>query len=244
MSSKYRSVIYSKYTKNQSPYLLKFNDSDFRRNSKAIEKRFKFWLPANKSIKCLDVACGAGQMIFFLKEKGYINTCGVDISPQQVNIAKNFTPDIHLGDAIKFLEDNKNSFEFITALDIIEHFNKDELLRFLKSLFEALKPGGRLIIQTPNSESPWGMKVRYGDLTHEICFDPVLLKSILSISGFESFEAKECGPYIHGVKSLFRFLIWRLISFTLRVWNLAEIGNSGSGIYTRVFIAKVDKPKS
>lgn len=243
MNSNYRSIIYQKYTESQSPGLLTFTDSDFRSNSRAIDARINAWLPVEKSIKCLDVACGAGQMVFFLNEKGYNNIWGVDISPQQVDIAKRFSPNIHLGDAIAFLENNKNSFEFITAIDIIEHFNKDELLHFLKALSNALKPGGRLIVQTPNAESPWGLKVRYGDLTHEICFDPNLLKSILTISGFELFEAKECGPYVHGIISFFRVAIWRFISFILRLWNLAEVGNSGSGIYTRVFIAKVDKPK-
>jgi hypothetical protein len=85
--------------------------------------------------------------------------------------------------------------------------------------------------------------VRYGDLTHELAFDPTNLQSVLSIAGFDAFKARECGPYIHGAISLVRWSLWRLIAMGLRLWNLAETGSIGSGVYTRVFIAKADKPQ-
>ena len=112
---------------------------------------------------------------------------------------------------------------------------------FLDAAYSALRPGKRLILQTPNAESPFGHKMRYCDLTHENSFDPSNLNSILKIVGFNNFETQECGRIIHGPISLFRWLIWRMISFNLKIWNLAETGNIGSGVYTRFFLAKVDK---
>jgi hypothetical protein len=41
---------------------------------------------------------------------------------------------------------------------------------------------------------------------------------------------------VHGINSLVRFLLWRLIRLGLRIWNVAETGGPGSGIYTRNFI--------
>ena len=64
-----------------------------------------------------------------------------------------------------FLHARPQRFDLVTGLDIVEHFTKDEVLDFLDACREALRPGGRLVLQTPNGESPFGGAVRYGDFT-------------------------------------------------------------------------------
>jgi len=82
----------------------------------------------------------------------------------------------------------------ITGFDIVEHFYKDEVLRFLDAAFAALKPGGRLILQTANADGPWGAQHRYGDFTHEVGFNTNSLGRLLRLTGFESVASRECGP--------------------------------------------------
>ena len=77
---------------------------------------------------------------------------------------------------------------------------------------------------------------RYHDITHEIAYNPNSLKRILTVCGFDKIEYRQAEPVVHGALSLGRYLIWRAIWLVLALWNLAEMGSKGSGIYTRVFL--------
>jgi hypothetical protein len=54
-------------------------------------------------------------------------------------------------------------------------------------------------LQTPNAESPVVGAVTYGDFTHEWFFTPASLADLLRLSGFEQYEARPSGPYVHGL---------------------------------------------
>ena len=174
-------------------------------------------------------------MLFFLKNIGYLNIEGVDISSEQVDLSRNIltSESIYESDAIPFLESRSNSFDLILGLDIIEHLQKDECFQFLDAAFQALKPGGRLVLQTPNAASPWGSEYRYGDFTHELGFTPDSLKGVLSVVGFQGIEIREMRPVLINLKSAIRLFLWRLIRLFLMAWNYIEIGNPGSRVYTR-----------
>lgn len=238
----YRARVYASYTTEMVPFFFSYSEADYARNSVSICRRLRGWLPQKPESKCLDLACGAGQILFMLKQAGYTDIIGVDISSQQVQTAKRIWPHVLEANAIDFLRTHVEEYDLVTAYDLVEHFRKDELFEFLDALYGALRAGGRVILQTPNAESPWGMMRRYGDLTHELAFVPNSLEHALSLAGFVGFEARECGPYAHGLKSLIRLGLWKIIRSGLALWNLAECGSIGSGIYTRVFVAKVDKP--
>lgn len=212
-----------------------FDEVEAVRWGRAYDTFLKGWLP-EKNVAILDVACGGGKLLHFFKSRGYTDLQGVDVSPEQVTLSKQVTENITEVNSIDYLEEKKESYDFITGLDIIEHFQKSEVLKFLDASYGALKPGGRIILQTPNAESPWGMTHRYNDFTHEIAFNPNSLKRLLSLCGFFEIESREAGPVIHGVVSLGRYLIWKAIRVGLAIWNLAETGSRGSDIYTRVFL--------
>jgi hypothetical protein len=128
------------------------------------------------------------------------------------------------------------------GLDIIEHLGKDEVLHFLAGCQRALRPGGRIILQTPNAETPWASSIRYGDFTHEVCFTPKLLSRLLEMSGYQSAEVREAGPVLRaGIRPFIRWLLWNLIRIPLIGWNIIETGSPGSGVLTRVFFASAIK---
>ena len=45
-------------------------------------------LPVNKESKILEVGCGYGSLLLLLKKLGFINTSGLDVSQEQIAIAK------------------------------------------------------------------------------------------------------------------------------------------------------------
>lgn len=93
------------------------------------------------------------------------------------------------------------------AIDIIEHFKKDEILEILKLIYDSLNKKGILIIKTPNSETIFSGRYHYWDFTHEIIFNKTSLMQILSLTGFNNFVFKEEYPIIHGFKSFIRFFL-------------------------------------
>jgi SAM-dependent methyltransferase len=206
--------------------------------SRACDYHLRGWIPERKEARVLDLACGAGRLLFFFSERGYKDLTGVDISPDQVALARQVTPDVRQESVLDHLESNPLSYDLITGFDIIEHFHKDEALRFLDGCFSALKPGGRLVLQTPNADSPWGVSIRYGDFSHEVCFNPNSLTRLLRMVGFCDIGAREAGPVPWGgsLNSFARYLIWQMIRVGLRIWNMAETGAVGSGVWTRVFL--------
>ncbi len=241
--SDYRSRIYEKYASLMQDAEPLFNEKKAERWGGAYDTFLKWWLPERKDAAILEVGCGGGRLLYFFKTRGYRNLQGVDISPEQVNLARQVIDNVSVTEenAIEYLDSHRHSFDLIIGLDIIEHFRKDEVLHFLEACYKALRPGGRLILQTPNAESPWGMMHRYHDFTHEVAFDPHSLKKLLELSGFTKIEPRQAGPAIHGILSLGRYLIWRIIWSLLALWNLAETGDIGSGIYTRVFLISAMK---
>jgi len=236
MNKGYKTKIYKQYATLIQGTSSFFDEKLVQRWGRAYDIFLKGWLPSNKNVAILEVGCGDGRLLYFFKARGYANIQGVDISPQQVELAKQVIENVIEADAIKYLDSHPDSFDLIVGLDIIEHFKKDEVLNFLGACYKALRPKGRLILQTPNAESPWGMKVRYADFTHELIFDPPCLKKLLELEGFIEIESRPTGPVVHGILSLARFLIWEIIWFILAIWNLAETGSTGSSIYTRVFL--------
>ena len=198
----------------------------------------RHWLPGSKDSSIVDLACGYGRLLHFFRGHDYNHITGVDISPDQVKRAREVVQDVYQANVLDFLDNHRGSFDLITALDLIEHFTKAEVLRFLDACHAALKPGGRLILQTPNADSPFGIASRYNDLTHEVCFNPNALGRLLAQASFTRIEMREVGPVPLGysVTSSLRFAVWQLIRAGLLLWNAAETGSVGSCVLTRNFI--------
>ena len=240
----YRTRIYENYATSFQDAPKSFDQEAAWHWGRGYRHYLRAWLPEDKNAKIIDLACGGGKLLYFFKRMGYLNTEGVDISPEQVKLARQVTASVAEADVLEWLEAHSSTFDLITALDLIEHFQKPEVLRFLDACYNALKPGGRLIIQTPNADSPWGMSIRHGDFTHEVGLNPNALSRLLALVGFSRMESRETGPIDigHSLKSTVRYAIWQTIRAGLKLWNLAETGGAGSSVFTRVFlIAAVKK---
>lgn len=103
----------------------------------------------------LDVPCGPGTFIGnYLDER----SVGLDISSIQINYAKNeyknFSKNFFVSD-IKNETENNNTYDVITVLELIEHFEPKEVDELVNLLYKKLNQGGRLILTTPNYKGLW-----------------------------------------------------------------------------------------
>lgn len=236
----FRERIYETYVSHKMSHERVRETADYERWARNTYRQLRAWLPADTHARILDAACGHGNVLFMLKMYGYGNIEGVDLSEEQVALARHVADSVHLGDVLSFLAERKDTYDSVIAFDLIEHLDKQEVLDFLQHARESLRPAGQIILQTPNAASPFGCGMRYGDFTHEVAFDPASLAHVLRLSGFQSIQFKETGPTVHGPKSAVRWVVWHGVRSLLQVWNLAETGVPQS-ILTRVFRAKATR---
>lgn len=240
----YRARIYESYAHDFQQMSGVLGVASMEKWGKAYQYYFRRWLPADRSASIVDLACGSGRQLHWFKRLGFERVSGVDVSPEQVALARRVVPDVAQQDIVSYLCARPDTFDLMTGLDMIEHFHKAEVLPLLDACLGALRTRGRLVLQTPNADSPWVGTLRYGDFTHEIAFNPSSLSHLLRLVGFENIEVRELGPLPTGysVSSSARYVLWRMIRFGLKLWNITETGSAGSGIFTRTFLITGSKP--
>lgn len=238
----YRDKFYEKYVTTQMANVYKESDSGkLKKQALIFDDYFGKFLPDNKEARIVELGCGDGNLILWLQNRGFNNVVGVDYSKEQVDFAKKIgVKNVEQGDLREFLKDKKEFFDVIFMRDVLEHFNKEEILEIMESVYAALSKDGIVIVQSPNGESPFSGRYRFWDFTHEISFTKMSLRQLFGVSGFNKFEFYPTNPVVHGLKSFIRLLLWKMIEFVLKIYLLVETG-SGEGIFTQNIIAAARK---
>jgi len=235
----YRERIYASYVSAHAGELAPTHINGLRSRAPYLQKLIREHFPQDHRARIVDIGCGHGALIHFLRQAGYENLSGFDRSPEQVAAAERLgisgVQERDIFDALESLP--LGSCDVIVAFDVIEHLRKDEIQRFVDRIFRVLKPGGRFVVHTVNGESPMAGSVFYGDFTHETCFNRISIGQLLRATGFHSVACFEDAPVVHGLKSAVRFALWKAIRAALRSATAAETGSLGrEAIFTRNFL--------
>ena len=102
----------------------------------------------------LDVGCGTGANLEMLARFG--DAEGVDVSPEALTFCRERGLDnVRQGEAerLPFADD---SFDLITALDLVEHLDDDAA--GLREMRRVLRPGGRALLFVPAFMFLWGVQ--------------------------------------------------------------------------------------
>jgi ubiquinone/menaquinone biosynthesis C-methylase UbiE len=180
----------------------------------------------NKRGKILDIGCGNGDFLIFMKANGW-ETFGIDFDENAVMAAKKKGLTIFKGS----LEDQnfpKNTFDAITLSHVIEHIYDPE--NMIKMCYDILKPGGLLVISTPNSASIghryfkkyWrGLEPpRHIHIFDLNCLKQVFLKSGFSL--FKSFTSNRGAKYIYQASNGKKYSENKKYSLKANLFSYAE----------------------
>jgi glycosyltransferase involved in cell wall biosynthesis len=135
-----------------------------------------------------DVGCGAGSFLDLLRERGAASL-GIDADPALVEAAKRRGHQAIVGDHAT-LATMPGAFTGVHLSHVIEHLWGDDALALLEGAHAALKPGGVVIVRTPNWSNA---AVRRGgfwlDPTHKRPYPRELLERLLTDLGFDTLQA-------------------------------------------------------
>lgn len=147
----------------------------------------------------LDVGCGSGNVIITFSKKVKTAT-GIDNSAQCISFLKKQITDKKLTNTYALKMDilnlslKKTDYTKIVMTEVIEHFSEKEGRNILRSLHKHLKPGGKILITTPNYKSSWALMEPLMDILnlspklwgdqHLMKYNPHRLAHLLNLAGF------------------------------------------------------------
>jgi ubiquinone/menaquinone biosynthesis C-methylase UbiE len=105
----------------------------------------------NPGMKGLDLGCGTGRFAASFRQRFKVIVLGVDSSIKAKSLSQKNLIEVKVSDLNEALPFDKNSQDFIISIEVLEHLvNPDGFLNEIKRI---LKPGGYLILTTPNLAS-------------------------------------------------------------------------------------------
>ena len=144
-------------------------------------------LPADENAPIYDTGCGPGVALNILRVLGYRNLEGTDLSASAIAIARDLGLNATQANSIEDLAGRPDgSFSRIFAIDLIEHLDRPDLIRFLQIARTKLRSeDGMLILRCPNGDSPLVGRNLFNDVTHVWTYTSTALRGMLMMSGFK-----------------------------------------------------------
>ncbi len=111
------------------------------------------WIPVfNHSGPVLDIGCGRGIFLSMMQRLG-TPVVGIDTYEPAVRACRDQGLEAHVANALSYLPSHEGAYGGIFCSHVIEHLCFEDAQRLVSLCAGALKPGGRLVLVTPNIES-------------------------------------------------------------------------------------------
>lgn len=122
--------------------------------------------------RLLDVGCGPGTMLGHLR--GMHESVGTDLSLRQIEYARS----TYGSETTRFyatspgrLPEDEGPFDAVTLIELIEHLDPSVVDETIGEALERLRPGGKLILTTPNFRSAWPLIEAVINRVSEVTYD-------------------------------------------------------------------------
>jgi 2-polyprenyl-3-methyl-5-hydroxy-6-metoxy-1,4-benzoquinol methylase len=166
------------------------------------------------SAPVLDIGCGRGIFLQLLADAG-IDAVGIDHSGEALAACREKGFNVYHEDAKSYLSAEAGRFGGIFCSHVIEHMSYEDALAFVDLCYRALRPGGLLLLVTPNPEDICIMSdIFWLDPTHVRPYPKLLLQAMLGSAGFQVRQARQfLGSWrlVGGRRNLPGYLLRRLL---------------------------------
>jgi 2-polyprenyl-3-methyl-5-hydroxy-6-metoxy-1,4-benzoquinol methylase len=231
--TQYRERLYKAYYSTHSGVAdVQAQKALFEQQKRYFEREIIPHLPSLSNLEILDIGCGTGSLLSAMQTAGYSKTMGIDLSPEQLEKARQFgVSNVHSAEAIQFLESRIDHFDVITAIDILEHLNKDEAVKLLLVIKNSLRKDGVLIMRVPNMDAPMTSIFAYADYTHELFLNKASASQLLHSLQFADVEVLPGLIFIENpLKELLRKVLWWKTKIILKLM-LFSTGRTWHEVY-------------
>jgi SAM-dependent methyltransferase len=135
--------------------------------------------------KAIDLGCGRGEWLEILREIGYVEL-GVDLDDHMLAACRGLGLKVQTEEAVEFMKGLPDESQLVvSAFHLVEHILFESLQTLVQEALRVLKPGGLLILETPNPENiVVGTVNFYLDPTHQRPIPPQLLSFLPEHYGF------------------------------------------------------------
>jgi glycosyltransferase involved in cell wall biosynthesis/SAM-dependent methyltransferase len=172
----------------------------FRGSREVIRRRQEIYLPHVRVVArlggpVLDIGSGRSEWLELLRENG-IDAYGVDVNERFVEEAAAMGMTVRHQGGVEHLRGvETGSLAAVTAFHVVEHVQPESLIELVDESLRALKPGGLLVLETPN---PLNIVVGASsfnlDPTHVRPIHPLFLEFVLENRGFTQVRTLQLHP--------------------------------------------------
>jgi len=167
-------------------------------------KRFEL----KNNARLLELGCGRGDFLFEFQNFGFVCS-GLD---RELSSTQNeYNLEVKLCDlANETFPFKDNSFDIVYHKSVLEHVYNPK--NIMEETLRILKPGGKLIILTPDWHSQW--KNFYEDFTHSRPYDRIALSDVLKVYGFSNVKVEK----FYQLPIIWKVPLFKLVSGFLRLF--------------------------
>jgi SAM-dependent methyltransferase len=181
------------------PLYASFEDQ-FRGDREEIKERLRVYLPIVREAEVvadvLDIGCGRGEWLEILKDEG-VRARGIDHNRVFVEQCRQSGLEIVEEDALAYLRSLPGqSLNAVTSFHLVEHLPFEILINLLDEIVRTLRPGGLVILETPNPENFMvGSCNFYADPTHRNPIPSPTLRFLLESRGLGRVKVVKLRPW-------------------------------------------------
>jgi 2-polyprenyl-3-methyl-5-hydroxy-6-metoxy-1,4-benzoquinol methylase len=142
------------YATNQEIYQVENRIKTYFARNNYFRKRYRRYL-ANMKLyqhggRLLDIGCNLGFFLNVAREEGF-SVAGVELNRDCAEYARNIFHIEVFSDLLERVALPSHGFDVVTLFDVLEHV--PDIQTFLAEVGRILKPGGLLVVQSPNIRS-------------------------------------------------------------------------------------------
>ncbi|KUY58368.1 class I SAM-dependent methyltransferase [Burkholderia sp. RF2-non_BP3] len=136
-----------------------------------------------------DLGCGRGEWLELMSEQG-LTPFGVDLDAGMLQACEERGLPATQGDAVAYLKTlESDSQVVVSAFHVVEHITFEQLQTVVSEALRVLRPGGLLILETPNPENIAVATNNFHlDPTHQKPIPSLLLSFVVEHGGFETVK--------------------------------------------------------